>query len=223
MHVAAGWLVDCLIRWLLSLRLGAALNPVRIGRYFGDAFAWRYPLLCVWGIQCFLLIGSLVLIVRFQGVFCESTSTWWCIEWILHLALRSPCRLLKHSISASHLWSIVLLKTWSLWSFFKVLIHHLIGTAMLSKWSSWPTWLIDILKILLTTIHLTEIVRISDHVNRLLPNRLVFIWWPISFHVLGLFSLIFTLFMAGTTLRLEVNLIACSKFPLLLQESWSGW
>lgn len=35
-HVAAGGLVDCLI-WRL-FALGAALNPVCIGRHFGNAF-----------------------------------------------------------------------------------------------------------------------------------------------------------------------------------------
>jgi len=216
-HVAASRLIDCLIRRLFAL--GAALDPVCIGRHFGDAFTWRYSLLCVWGIQCFLLISSLVLIVRFQGVLGKSTSTWWCIKWILHLVLCCPGCLLKHGISASHLWSIVLLKTWSLWPLFQILIHHLLGTAMLSKWRSWPTWLIDILKILLACIDLVEIVWIRDYVNRLLPDLLIFIWWSISFHVLRWFHLILALFMACATLRIEVILIA-SKLPLFLQESW---
>jgi len=219
-HVAAGWLVDRLIWWLFTL--GAALNPVCIGRHFRDAFTWRYSLLCVWGIQCFLLIDSLVLIVGFQGVLCESTSTWWCIKWILHLVLCRPRRLLKHGIPASHLWSTILLKTWSLWPFFGILIHHLLLTAMLSKCRSWATWLIDILKILLARIDLIKIVWISNHIDRLLPDLLVFIWWPISFQVLRWLNLIFALLMVCTTLRLELSLIA-SKFPLFLQESWGRW
>ena len=73
MHVAASRLVDRLVRRLLAL--GAALNPVRIRGYLRDALAGGYPLFCVRRIQCFLLIGSLVLIMRFQRVLRESTST----------------------------------------------------------------------------------------------------------------------------------------------------